>query len=439
MRYILFLITILALAALPVAAQEEAFVFGDLLPDAPELAARGEYSVGYRSMELVDEGRVDILSASESDPSPLYDRPLLVRVWYPAALGADEAELIEYTDNLGRADNPAAPNVPFIFMGRAAQDAEPDLSGGPYPLVIVSHGFPGSGLMMTYLTENLASKGYVVISIDHTDSTFTDTGAFGSTLVNRTLDQWFVIDAVAEMSAAEGFMQGLADADNSAIVGYSMGGYGALAAIGAGYNGVAANFGPGANLDVLVEGNETYLASQDDRIKAAVLFAPWGGNLSGLGLGDIALWNETALAEIEVPTFWVVGDMDDVSLFAGVERLFNWSLNSDRTMLIYDNALHNVAPNPPPAAAVEFPAYERYSEPAWDERRLNNINQHFVTAFLGLHLKGDESFAAYLDVAVEDSNAGVYSVTDGAFNEDHTYWPGFTPRTALGMHLRQGE
>jgi hypothetical protein len=34
---------------------------------------------------------------------------------------------------------------------------------------------------MTYLTENLASKGYVVAAIDHTDSVFGAQAAFVST------------------------------------------------------------------------------------------------------------------------------------------------------------------------------------------------------------------------------------------------------------------
>lgn len=425
------LLMLLALLIVPVVSAENAgddFVFGDPLPNAPELAARGDYQVGVQALELIDEGRVDILSATSDDPSPLYDRPLMVEVWYPADLADGEIEMTEYNDFLGRADVAEAPNIPFAFAGRAARDATPNTADAPYPLVIVSHGFPGSAYMMTYLNENLASKGYVVVAIAHTDSTFTDTAAFGSTLLNRTLDQWFVLDEMARLSAADdGFLSGLVDADNTAIIGYSMGGYGALNAIGAGYNGLAANFGPGANIDVLVAGNEDYIASQDDRIKAAVLFAPWGGNLGGIGLANASLWDEEALADITVPTLWAVGDEDDVSLFVGVETLFDWSINSERYLLIYENALHNVAPNPPPAEATEFAQFERYSEPAWNERRINNINQHFVTAFLGLHLKGMTEYAAYLNMPVERSN-------DGSVDEE-TYWPGFPPRTALGLRF----
>lgn len=436
MKKLLVLITVLLLSMTMLSAQD--VPFGDPLPDAPELAARGEYAVGVRTLELVDDARVDVLNANGENPAPLYDRPLEVVVWYPAVLADGQEEIVVYEETLGRADDPNSPLIPFTFTGRAARDAEPNPADGPYPLVIVSHGFPGSNLMMSYLTENIASKGYVVVAIGHTDSTYRDTAAFGSTLLNRSLDQLFVLDEMARLNEGDSFLAGLVDADNTAIVGYSMGGYGALNAIGAGYNGFAAAFGPGENYNVVVAGNPAYEELLDERVKAAVLFAPWGGDLSALGLGPVSLWDEPALAEIEIPTFWVVGSEDDVSLYSGVERLFNWAVNSDRQMLVYENALHNVAPNPPPAEASELSQYERYADPVWEERRMNNINQHFVTAFLGLHLKGMEEYAAYLDLEVENANDGVYAVEEGEFTDAHTYWMGFAPRTALGMRMIEG-
>jgi predicted dienelactone hydrolase len=52
------------------------------------------------------------------------------------------------------------------------------VAAASYPLVIVSHGYPGSRLQMSYLTENLASKGYVVVAIDHLESTRADKAGF---------------------------------------------------------------------------------------------------------------------------------------------------------------------------------------------------------------------------------------------------------------------
>jgi transposase len=63
---------------------------------------------------------------------------------------------------------------------------------------------------------------------------------------------------------------------------------------------------------------------------------------------------------------------------------------------------------------------------------MNNVAQHFVTAFLDLHLKGEAAKAEYLDL-VEVAEEGVWSVAeDGAPNPDHSYWRGFPERTAIG-------
>jgi len=91
---------------------------------------------------------------------------------------------------------------------------------------------------MTYLTENLASKGFVVVAIDHMESTYNDAGGFQSTLLNRSRDILFVLNQIAELSksGSNNFLVGLVDANNTALIGYSMGGYGVLNAAGAGYS-----------------------------------------------------------------------------------------------------------------------------------------------------------------------------------------------------------
>jgi hypothetical protein len=53
--------------------------------------------------------------------------------------------------------------------------------------------------------------------------------------------------------------------------------------------------------------------------------------------------------------------------------------------LAYTYARHNVAPNPPPREtfdiSLHIDKYLRYGDSVWDQRRLNNLNQHFVTDF----------------------------------------------------------
>ena len=97
---------------------------------------------------------------------------------------------------------------------------------------------------MSYLSENLASKGYVVAAIDHTDSVFGEERAFPSTLLNRSNDQLFTISALEELAKRPGhFLNGILDGSRVAVVGYSMGGYGALATAGAGYSAKSISHG----------------------------------------------------------------------------------------------------------------------------------------------------------------------------------------------------
>jgi pimeloyl-ACP methyl ester carboxylesterase len=247
------------------------------------------------------------------------------------------------------------------------------------------------------------------------------------------------MDEVARLSAAaESFLNGLVDAENTAVIGYSMGGYGALNTIGAGYNSVLADF-VGEAVGGRLAGAEGYAA--DPRVKAAVLIAPFGGNLALVGAPGVSFWDDEALGEITIPTFWIGGSHDDIAIYDGIVRLFDNSVNSERYLLTYENALHNTAPNPPVSGiGLSKDEYERYADPVWDEARINNVNQHFITAFLGYYLKGDEAMAEYLNLAVENASEGVYAVDDtGEPTEENTYWAGFPNRTALGMSLRQGE
>ncbi len=172
----------------PAQVNDNYFVFGDALPNAPELSARGTYKVGVRTLDFIHKDQVDVLKSNDG-VDPLYDRKLRVEVWYPARIAEGAKESVIYDQVMGLSNNPKRILIPFTFTGRALRDAAPMLGDGAFPLVIVSHGYPGSRLIFTYLTENLASKGYVVVSIDHTESTFRDLSAFPSTLLNRSKDQ----------------------------------------------------------------------------------------------------------------------------------------------------------------------------------------------------------------------------------------------------------
>jgi hypothetical protein len=75
------------------------------------------------------------------------------------------------------------------------------------------------------------------------------------------------------------FLNGLADADNAAIIGYSMGGYGAIISAGGGVTQAAVDLcwgGPHGTLGVHLSGSDSHNALPDPRIKTIVAFGPWG-------------------------------------------------------------------------------------------------------------------------------------------------------------------
>lgn len=418
------LMTILAVAAslaTPLAAENR---IDGMRPDAPELAAVGEFAVGVTTLTFTNPGQIDIANAT-ADAAPIYDRVLTVEVWYPAAEGTVAGG--SYTAFLRDGV------TEVTLLGQAARDAVP-LAGAIYPLVILSHGYPGNRFLMSHLGENLASKGYVVASIDHPDSTYDDMTAFGSTLVNRPWDQRFVLDSLAGL---EGDLGSAIDANNTAIIGYSMGGYGALIFAGGGVTVAAPDFSysaPQRLLDRNMAGSESLAAMVDPRIKAVVAFAPWGRNTD--------FWDAAGLAGIEKPLLLIAGSVDDVSVYSALRQIFTETTGITRHLLTFENANHNAgAPIPAPTESytfnetLGFAPFDHYADAVWDNVRMNNISQHFITAFLDLHLKGDAAMQPYLTL-VPNAADGVWAVDEaGAVLPENTYWAGFQNRTAAGLRF----
>lgn len=404
-------------------------------PDAPELAQFGSYTIGVRTVEVVDPNRIDILNTPRDGAAVLYDRPLTLEIWYPAELVGGQSPGGEYQ---AITRNPA---ITATLIGKAVRDAQP-LNNAEFPLVIISHGYPGNRYLLSHLGENLASKGYVVASIDHTDSTYDDQQAFASTLYNRPLDQRFVLDTMAGFSADIGhFLSGLLDADTTAVIGYSMGGYGLVNNLGGGYTDeIIGSFmaPPNELLNEHATRNPEYRSSLDPRIKAGVAVAPWGMNAN--------FWTAEDLAEISVPALYIAGDADTVAGYEnGPRAIYEHATGSDRYLLTFKNAGHNAAaPYPLPVEILnndDQTGASHYTDPVWDTVRMNNIMNHFVTAYIDFHLKGDESKLEYLDL-VADGADGKYSVSNGQENADHSYWKGFGSGTAVGLkleHLNKGQ
>lgn len=428
MTRLLIAATTAALVASPLMAENR---IDQTRPDAPELAAAGEQVIGVRTMTFTDPGRPDVVNAAADGDVPSYDREITVEVWYPAAEGTEPGGTYE---GVFLRDG----ETQVSLQGQAARDAAP--AEGSFPLVLISHGYPGNRFLMSHLGENLASKGYVAVSVDHPDSTYDDMNKFTSTLVNRPLDQAFVIESMANLDDEIG---AITDAENTGVIGYSMGGYGALIFGGGGLSQEAvtrdapeAFVPPQDLLDRNATGSEEHTALVDPRVKAIVAIGPWGRNR--------AFFDAESLKGLEKPLLLVAGSQDDVSQYDAIRQIFEETTSTDRMLLTFEGANHNAAaPMPAPEESWEmseklgYAPFDHYADAVWDNVRMNNILQHFATAFMDQHLKGEADKAAYFDL-VETAEDGVWSRDDaGQPKEDDTYWKGFPDRTAKGLRLEK--
>ena len=120
----------------------------------------GKSPVGTRVLDLVDPTRDDPFQSNGSK------RELLLRFWYPKSIESS-CQAAEY----------ASPQVWSYFsalLGIALPSIHTNscldapLASGTHPIVVFTHGYTGTFTDYTFLFEDLASRGYVVASVDHT-------------------------------------------------------------------------------------------------------------------------------------------------------------------------------------------------------------------------------------------------------------------------------
>jgi hypothetical protein len=126
----------------------------------------GPYAVGSRYFYLIDKDRPDLIS-----PDPRDYRAISLQVWYPAEPGSidqlillSDRKLIEGYVQEGALD-PAILTEWAMEPTHSFLKARPVKAKTPFPVIIYS----SSGVMNanTFLSEELASHGYVVFSIGH--------------------------------------------------------------------------------------------------------------------------------------------------------------------------------------------------------------------------------------------------------------------------------
>lgn len=403
--------------------------------DAPELARPGPYGVGLHRLTLTQPAQADVLAFdTRTGTAPLRDRVLEVEVWYPAT-PARGSKTVTYADSLP--GEPPRGAVAFTVKGAAVRDAPQAMRpGGGFPLVVLSHGYSGTPAAMTWIAENLASKGYVVAAPHHRDPDISDRSKAAQPMLRRPLDIAFVAHTLQVRAQAGQFMS--VDPERVALIGYSMGGYGVITVAGAGLDpkGLPAVGVPGGYLKPFLRGGEKVRDLVVPGLKAVVAIAPAGG-------AGFNAWGSDGLADLKTPLLVIGGDRDrTVGFQDGIKAVFDGAVHADRYLLVFENGGHNIGMNGAPrqmrAALWDNDWFE---DPVWRKARTSSVQQHFITAFLDRFVKGDEAMAAYLDTDAAISNDAKWPAAGGGGyaaispGGPGATWKGFPRNHAVGLEL----
>jgi predicted dienelactone hydrolase len=188
-------------------------------------------------------------------------------------------------------------------------------------MVIVSHGYDNDAVLLSWLTENLASKGYVVAAIRHADPPITDGSKFPELLLRRPLDIAFVARTLQRSLAGEGRI----DPSRIALIGYSMGGYGVLTTAGGELHPESplVKMVPDGLLTPCARGGASSKAIRVADVKAVVAISPFGGSMQA--------WGVDGLQSITSPLLLIAGDRDgSVDYKTGARAYFDQATSSNR-------------------------------------------------------------------------------------------------------------
>ncbi len=287
------------------------------------------------------------------------DRPVNITVWYPAVLPKDAP----YSDN--------------------NYDAQPDLSGAPYPLIL------SSAKVGSIFGPHLATYGFVVVGVKGQDSS----DHWGKWLIDYPLDIVFALNHVASNPLPG--LEGMLDTEHAGAMGYSFDSFTSLTLGGARIDpqyhqeqcATAASMNPappewwvdyicnitGGWDEFVAHAGPTLTNSTDGlwqpmtdkRILAVMPMAPEGAWMFG----------ERGLAAVDRPTLIIGASADDINLYdLEASYIFEHLGAADKSMITFVGEDHMMIGSSDPVAHMK----------------------HFAVAFFGYHLQGNQKYANYL-------------------------------------------
>ncbi|MBS1821265.1 MAG: hypothetical protein JST61_04735 [Acidobacteria bacterium] len=117
----------------------------------------GPYPVGTCVIYMRDDSRKEDAGTDRGR-----SRELMVQIWYPAA--PSKNHLAPYRR---WAESRLKNSYQSVLWTNSREDAPVESHSGPFPLVLFGHGWGATRISDTFLAEDLASHGYVVVSTDH--------------------------------------------------------------------------------------------------------------------------------------------------------------------------------------------------------------------------------------------------------------------------------
>lgn len=332
---------------------------------------------------------------------------LEVKAWYPAAPSTSGSDAIAYPV---RIKLPGFPEDPQTITGAAYPDAAPDTDGGPFPLVVLSHGFGTNPEWYHGLAEHLASHGFVVLGPEHVEHDwFTE-------VIEASVAR--LEDVSATIDLAEGRpLQGIVDVERVLVLGHSYGGYTALAAAGARIDmtGLAERCESETRETELAFFCDPFLSGAPALAERMGLPEPPDGLWPALAeprvdaivsmAGDAFMFGPEGLASVRVPTLVLGGTADSASPWDwGAGLTFDSISSPDRTLVALEGAEHFVVTAPcedmPWTAGLPAEYQALFCEdPAWDKAEGLRVTNHFVTAFAKHTLEADAQAREALEPA----------------------------------------
>lgn len=201
----------------------------------------GPFAIGTRVMHLVDASRAEDLSSASGRK-----RELMIQIWYPALPSRDPRAPYRR-----RKETTLLSSYQSVLWTDSRWNAPVAAVSAPYPVLLYNPGWTGRRTSDTFLVEDLASHGYIVVGIDHpynsgpiafpdgrvlpplrSDSMDFNTksveqirAAGDVELARQTADTRFVLDRMQAMAAdPKSPFYGRLSAENAGVLGFSFGG-----------------------------------------------------------------------------------------------------------------------------------------------------------------------------------------------------------------------